>query len=251
MLAEGIYEESKLHIGYIILFVTAVGFICSLTYNYGYFWWFESGVRLLSIGDILTSYSLWVPGLGTLLFGYSLDLFIRHAESNKKLFKTKKYQLLLKKLLKPSHKITLVIMLALLCAFILIGFKLRPLIVWCSICYIWLSLSAYLSSSKFITGRTNRFIFGIFAFVPIILSLMFALGMDKAISDAKLNTANVHLYFFKRDEGAYPAILLRHLEKGLLVKEINQKNYILYTWDELSKVEIVAQQRHFTGLLHL
>lgn len=249
MLNEKMFEESNLRVGYIICFVTAVGFVCSLTYNCGYFWLFEAGVRILSIGDILTSYALWVPGLGALLFCYCLELFLQRIESKEHLIKFKKHRKILQKLFGIPHIILLTAMVGLLLSYFTFGFNLRPIVVWFSWFYILLSLYGYLSASKFFSGQQNRFILGIFFFVLVALSLMFTLGMDKAREVAKLNSPNANLFFIFEKQIAYPVILLRHLEKGLLVKEIEQNNYILFTWDDLSRIEIIANKQHFNGVL--
>lgn len=248
MIAESVFEESKLRIGYIICFVAAIGFICSLTYNCGYFWLFNAGVRILSIGDILTSYTLWVPGFGTLLFAYSLDLFLKHLEAKENLNKFKKHRKLIKDVLRLPHIIIFTVMLVLLGSYLLFGFLYRPIFIWFAACYIWLSIAGYLSSLKLFTGRANKFILGIFLFIPIVLSLMFAIGIDKALHDSKLHTPNINLFFLDNSDIAYPAILLRHLEKGLLAKEVNQNNYILFTWEELSSIELIANKSHFKGI---
>lgn len=249
MIGESLFEEkSTMRLGYIICFVTAVGFICSLTYNCGYFWTFNAGIRMLSIGDILTSYSLWIPGLGTLLFGYCLDLFLRHIERKENLLKFKKHHKLMKKILGLPHIIILSAVSLLIISYLLFGFMYRPILIWFSCCYVWLSFFGYLFKLQLFAGRTNKFILGIFMFVPIILSLMFAIGMDDALNDSKLNEPNASLYFFAEHNTPHPAILLRHLEKGLLAKEINQKNYMLYIWDDLTRVEILAGKGHFRGI---
>lgn len=249
MLNEKLFEESRLRIGYIICFVTAVGFVCSLTYNCGYFWPFDAGVRILSIGDILTSYTLWVPGLGTLLFCYCLELFLQHIENKEHIIKFRKHQKLLKELLGIPHIILFIAMLALFISYILFGFHFRPIVVWFSLFYILLSLYGYLASSKFFAGRQNRLILGIFFFVLVALSLMFTLGMDKAREISKFNSPNANLFFIFEKQVAYPVILLRHLEKGLLVKEVDKSDYILFTWDDLSRVEIIAHKKNFNGIL--
>lgn len=250
MLDEKLFEESNLRIGYIICFVTAVGFICSLTYNCGYFWLFTAGTNILSIGDILTSYTLWIPGFGTLLFCYGLELFLRHIEDRKHLLRFKKHQKIFQKLFTIPHIFLLTLALILLISFILFGFTFRPLIIWLSFFYIVLSVYGYLANTKFFSGRQNKLILGIFFFVLIVLSLMFTLGMDKAREITKLNSPNANLFFIFEKQTAYPVILLRHLEKGLLVKEIDNNNYIFFTWDDLSRIEILAHKTHFAGILH-
>ncbi len=249
MIGTKVFEESSLRIGYILCLVTAVGFICSLTYNVGYFWWFEGGFRLLSIGDILTSYSLWIPGLGTLFFCYSLDLFLQHVEQTKKSVRAKKRQDFIRAILGVPHLIVVLVMFAILLSYVLYGFFFRPIIIWLSVCYLLLSLAGYLATTKLFSGRFNQYILGIFAFIPTVLFLLFALGMDKARADANLQTANAHLYFINEDK-PQPTILLRHLEKGLLAKQLNSSNYVLFTWDDLSRVEIIARDDHFAGLLN-
>lgn len=248
MIGEKMFEESSLRIGYIICFVTAVGFVCSLTYNCGYFWLFNAGVRVLSIGDILTSYTLWVPGLGMLLFGYCLDLFLQRVEQKDKIIKSIKHRKFIKRLIGLPHYIIFIAMITLLISYVLFGFLYRPIVVWFSCCYVWLSFAAYLSSLQLFAGRANKFILWIFLFIPVVLSLMFAIGMDKALDDAKLNAPNIKLFFLDEGNTPHPAILLRHLEKGLLAKEIDQNNYILYTWEDLSRIEILASKSHFQGI---
>lgn len=211
MINEKIFEESSLRIGYVICVVTAIGFICSLTYNCGYFWLFDAGIRVLSIGDILTSYTLWVPGLSALIFGYSLDLFLQHLEKNDRLIKSIKRKKTVKKFLWLPHMIIFTSMVVLLVSYILFGFLYRPIVIWFSCCYIWLSFTAHISTLSIFNARNNKFILWVFVFIPIILSLMFAIGVDKALHDAKINTPNVMLYFFDESADAQPAIEVQEL----------------------------------------
>lgn len=239
MIGESLFEESSLRIGYVICFVTAIGFVCSLTYNYGYFWSFEAGIRILSIGDILTSYSLWVPGLSTLIFATGLDLFLQRIEK-KETQAAKKHKRLLKNLFRIPHIILVICMSIILIAYFIFGYDFRPIIIWFACGYVWFSLSGALYNMKLFKGRTNQYLLGIFLFIPIILSLMFALGLDQAKFDSKLKQPNANIYFIGALETKTPVILLRHLERGLLAKEINNRNYQLFTWDDISSIEIIA-----------
>lgn len=242
------FEESEIHFGYIIIFVTAVGFICSLTYNWGYFWLFDAGIQVLSIGDILTSYSLWVPGVGTLLCGYMFDMYIEQA-SKRWLNSSKKGRVISKKIIEVSHSLLLTAALFILISFILLGFTYRPILVWISCTYVLASIIWHVRISKILLNRHSQFNLTIFMSVLVALSLLFMLGMDRALSESKLNVANANLYFKPKNERAEPVILLRHLEKGLLVKEIDRKNYILYSWDDIRSVEILTEKSHFKGIL--
>lgn len=241
MIGERLFEESSLRIGYVICFVTAIGFVCSLTYNYGYFWYFEAGIRILSIGDILTSYSLWVPGLSTLIFATGLDLFLQRIEK-KETQSLKKHRRLLKKLFAIPHIILLITSCILVIAYFIFGYKLRPIVAWFASSYLWFSVTGILYTTKLFAGHIYRYILGVFLYIPIILTLMFALGLDKSHFDANLSQANANLYFIGDLNNKYPVILLRHLERGLLAKEINNKNYQLFTWDDISSIEIIAKK---------
>ena len=244
MLEERLFEESSgLRIGYIICFVTAVGFICSLTYNYGYFWFFATGIRVLSIGDILTSYTLWIPGLGTLFFAYCFDMFLQHIEKKEQKLLIKKHKKFIRRLLGLPHIILLIAMSSILVAYFGFDYILRPLLVWFACCYVWLSLSGVISASKIFVGRTNHYVLGIFLFIPVILSLMFALGLDKAHCDSQLHVANANIYFITDLTHKHPTILLRHLERGLLAKEVNSPDYILFSWDNINSIEILAHAK--------
>lgn len=247
MIGASMLEETKLRIGYIIIFVAAIGFICSLTYNYGYFWLFDAGIRILSVADILTSYTLWVPGLATLIFGAALDVFLQRIENKDRFIKSKKYHKVINRFLLTIHAFILTGMSIILIACILFGFKYRPIIVWFSFCYVLFSIYGHISR-KIKLGRINKYILGIFSFVLVILSLMFVLGIDKALMDSKLNQPNAKVFFINK-HSPQPVILLRHLEKGLLAKEINQQNYLLFTWDDLTHIELIARKNHFSGVL--
>lgn len=246
MIGASMLEETKLRIGYIIIFVAAIGFICSLTYNCGYFWLFDAGIRILSIGDILTSYTLWIPGFATLIFGVCLDVVLERIESKDRFIKSKKYHNLINRFLLTTHVLILTAMSIILIACILFGFKYRPIIVWFSFCYVLFSIYGHISH-KIKLQRINKYILGLISFVLVILSLMFVLGIDKALMDSRLNRPNANVYFINK-HAPQPVILLRHLEKGLLAKEINQQNYILFTWDDLTKIELIAGKKHFSGV---
>ncbi len=237
MIGESLFEESKLRIGYIICFVTAVGFVCSLTYNRGYFWGCDAGISVLSIGDILTSYTLWIPSLGTLIFGYGLDLFLKHIEDKEK---SKKIKKLLKYLISLPQTILFIAIAILVFSYLMLGFPYVPMLVWAGFCFLWLKISGHLLASKIFAGRTNKFILGIFLFVPVILSLMFTIGLDQAIEDSKLKTANAFITMLHQQPKAIPTIVLRHLEKGLLAKDIVNNNYVMYVWHDISKIEIIS-----------
>lgn len=233
------FEESNLRIGYIICFVTAVGFVCSLTYNHGYFWNCGAGINVLSIGDILTSYTLWVPSLGTLLFGYGLDLFLKHIENKEK---SKTIKKLLKFMVGLPQTILFIALAILLVSYLLLDLPYIPVLIWAGFCFIWLKISGHLLASKIFSGRTNKFILGIFLFVPVILSLMFTIGLDQAIEDSKLHTPNAFVTMLHQSK-ATPTIILRHLEKGLLAKDIVNNNYVVYIWHDISKVEIISNKQ--------
>lgn len=239
MLGEKLFAESSLRIGYILCFVTALGFICSLTYNHGYFWSFDAGIRVLSIGDILTSYSLWVPGLGTLFFGYCLDLFLQRIEKTETA-KIKRHKKLIKRLLSLPHIILIFALTVMLCADYIFNLNIRPLLVWFGLCYLWISLTGLLFAYKPFTKRTNKFLLSFFIYIPVVLSLMFTLGLDKSILDRKLFRPNANIYFLETGDVPLPTILLRHLERGLLAKEIDSKHFQLYLWDDISSIEILA-----------
>lgn len=251
MLGEKIFSESSLRIGYIICFVTAVGFICSLTYNYGYFWNFDAGIRILSIGDILTSYTLWIPTLGTLFFGYGLDVFLKRVEidkTEKKIIKKSKHPKLIKFLIGLPQTILLIAIVLLLLCYIMFGYPYKPLILCLAMIILWVKIFGSILTSKAIKGRVNKYILGFFIFIPTILSLMFALGLDKSLNESKLNRPNAVFYFIDKPYQQFPTILLRHLEKGLLAKQIKQNDYMLFTWDDISRIEIIAQNEQFKGI---
>lgn len=71
---------------------------------------------------------------------------------------------------------------------------------------------------------------------------MFALGLDKSIFDSNLHQANANVSFLGDIEHKKPIILLRHLERGLLTKEVSNRNYQLFMWDDISSVEIIAKR---------
>lgn len=240
MIGAHILEESNMRLGYFICFVTAIGFICSLTYNHGYFWHFEAGIRMLSIGDILTSYSLWVPGLCTLFFGYCLDLFLQQIEQEETA-KIKRHKKLIKRLLGLPHIVLLVIFTGIIIAHFSAAMYFRPLILWLAVCYLWASLAGLLYVFKVFASRTNRFILSFFIYLPVVLSLMLTLGLDKATLDDRLNKPNANIVFIEEKKVVQQTILLRHLERGLLAKEPGNKNFQLYVWDDISSIEIINQ----------
>lgn len=251
MIGEKLFVESNLRIGYIICFVTAVGFICSLTYNYGYFWNFDAGIRVLSIGDILTSYTLWIPTLGTLFFGYGLDIFVKRVEidkTEKKIIKKTKHPKLIKFLIALPQTILLMAIVLMLLCYLIFGYPYKPLILCLGIIILWIKVFGSLLTSKAIKGRANRYILGIFLFIPVILSLMFTLGLDKSLSESRLTHPNAVMYFIDKPYQQFPTILLRHLEKGLLAKQIKQDDYVLFTWDDISRIEIISQDKQFKGI---
>jgi hypothetical protein len=244
MIGESMFEESNLRIGYIICFVTAVGFVCSLTYNHGYFWLCDAGINILSIGDILTSYTLWIPSLGTLLFGYGLDLFLKHLEDKEK---SKKIKKLLKYLVGLPQTLVFIAITILLFSYLMFDLPYIPVLLWVGFCFVWLKISGHLLASKIFSGRTNKFILGIFLFVPVILSLMFTIGFDQALKDSKLHTPNAFLTQSYQAK-TIPTIILRHLEKGLLTKDIINNNYVVYIWRDVSKVEIISNNAAIKGV---
>lgn len=239
------FEESNLRAGYIILFVAAVGFVCSLTYNHGYFWICDAGMNVLSIGDILTSYTLWIPSLGTLLFGYSLDLFLKHIEDKEK---SKRIKKLLKRLIGLPQTILFVAVIILLGVYLILDLPYIPILLWVGFCFVWLKISGHLLTSNIFAGHTNKFILGIFLFVPVTLSLMFTIGLDHAIEDSKLHTPNAFITLIHQESKATPIIALRHLEKGLLAKDIVNNNYVVYIWDDISKIEIISRNMPIKGV---
>jgi hypothetical protein len=251
MLGEKLFAESSLRIGYIICFVTAVGFVCSLTYNYGYFWNFDAGIRILSIADILTSYALWIPTLGTLFFVYGLDVFLTRVEiakTEKRIIKKSQFPGLVKFLIGLPQAILLIAVVVLLIYYLTFGEPYKPLILCLGMVILWVKILGSLLTSKAIKGRTNKYILGIFIFIPATLSLMFALGLDESQHESKLTTPNAVIYFIDKPFQQFPTILLRHLEKGLLAKQIKQNDYMLFTWDDISRIEIISQNKQFNGI---
>lgn len=258
MIVEELFEETRMRLGYIICFVAAVGFICSFTYNHGYFWNFDAGMRIISIGDILTSYTLWVPSLGTLFFVYGLDEFLSDVElskTEKKLIKKSKSPKLMSFLIELPQLILFAFIAVLLGGYLIFGVPYQPLILCIAMLIIWLKISTVLLRSKLAKGRINKYILGMFLFVPAVLCLMFALGLDKSCKEATLTQPNAVLYFSHHPNQGYPTILLRHLEKGLLAKQLKQNDYMLYTWDDISRIEVISQSQQFKGIacewLHL
>lgn len=241
MLNEKLFEKTEIRIGYIICIVTAIGFVCSLTYNQGYFWYFDAGVRILSIGDILTSYSLWIPGFGTLVFGYCLDLFLQHLEKAETA-KLKRHRKIIKKILGLPHLALILILLCVIIAHSAYHYTFRPLVLWFAYGYLWMSVTSLLFAFKPFKKRVNRFIFSFFIYLPIMLSLMFTLGIDKCILDSHLHHANANIFFMNAKETATPAILIRHLERGLLAKEVDSRNLKLFLWEDISNIEILSDK---------
>lgn len=245
MIGESVLEESNMRIGYIIFFVTAVGFVCSLTYNHGYFWLCDAGLNILSIGDILTSYTLWIPSLSTLLFGYGLDLFLKHLEDKEKSKRVKK---ILKYLVGLPQTLLFIALAIVLVTYLILDFPYIPILLWLGFGVIWVKISGHIMAAKIFAGRANQFILGIFLFVPVVLSLMFTIGLDKAIADSKLHTPNAFLTQTHPQARAIPTIVIRHLEKGILTKDIVNNNYVVYIWREISKIEIIANNSATQGV---
>lgn len=239
-------EESNLRVGYMICFVTAVGFVCSLTYNHGYFWLFDAGINILSFGDILASYTLWIPSFGTLIFGYGLDLFLKHIEDEEKSERLKKC---IRKLTGVPELILYSAIVILLMSFIIYGYPNSPLLLWFGCFILWLKLSSKIMAIDLFATRMNKYIVGIFLFVPVILSLMFIMGLDKALSDSKLKTPNAFITLINQKSFPAPTILIRHLEKGLLAKDITSNNYMVYAWEDIAKIEIISRNQRFTGII--
>lgn len=239
-------EDSNLRVGYTICFVTAIGFVCSLTYNCGYFWLFDAGINILSISDILASYTLWIPSLGMLIFGYGLDLFLKHLEDEKK---SRKIKYFLNKLDGLPQLLLYILIILLLASFISFGYPRAPLLLWACFFILWLKLSSKVMALNMFALRSNKYIMGIFLFVPVILSLMFTIGLDKAINDSKLSMPNAYITLINQKNFPYPTILIRHLEKGLLAKDIGSKNYIVFAWDDIAKIEIVSHDNQFSGII--
>ncbi len=243
MLGEKLFEESSLRIGYILCFVTAIGFVCSLTYNHGYFWSYDAGIRILSIADILTSYSLWVPGLGTLFLIYCLDLFFQHIE-NTETAKIKRHKKLIKHLLRLPHLILLVALTAMLCADYIFALKLRPLLQWVAVSYLWISLTSIFFIFKPFKTRTNKYLLSFFIYIPVILGLMFTLGLDKSTLDRRISSPNANIYFLGQEDQPLATTLLRHLERGLLAKDVSSQHFQLYLWEDISSIEILANKNY-------
>lgn len=252
MLEENFLNESNLKIGYLLCFVTAVGFICSLTYNYGYFWDFNAGIRLLSIGDILTSYTLWVPTLGTLMFLYGLDIFIKRVEidkKEKKLLQKSKHPKLIKFLIALPQVILICLIILMLTAYGLFGYFDRPIILGLGLILLWTKLLGSILKTKPAKEHFNKYFLSLFMFIPAMLVFMFTLGLDRTLSESELTTPNAVVYFKERPSQEFPTILLRHLEKGLLTKQIKYNDYMLVAWDDISRIEILKQNHKFKGIL--
>ena len=116
-----------------------------------------------------------------------------------------------------------------------------PLLWWAGFALLWLKISGHLLASNIFSGRTNKFILGVFLFVPIMLSLMFTIGLDQALKDSKIHNPNAFLSLTHQIPKVIPTIILRHLEKGLLAKDLTNNNYVVYMWDNISKVEIISE----------
>lgn len=238
------------NIGPIISVATAIGFLCSLIYNYGYFYGFSVDVRILSLNDILSSFTLWAPILISIAIGY-----------------------LASKIIKPHHKnvfdaintkggvgkVVMWLIFWLLAADLLlyiatatsIFYKIfgtvYPLFIYFSSFVIWIMLTLYIGSHHKFKQRINELYLNTITYVIFIFATMFVTGITASSEQSMLHKSNISVYMNNKEiENRF--ILLRYLEQGLLVKETEQNSYVLITWDEINKVVLVPT-KPFHGFL--
>lgn len=239
----------------IIWIIIGTGFICSLSYNYGYFYEYIDGIKLLSIHDILNSFSLWLPAiLAPFIFGYGINTILKRTEdglTEKEIIEQSKYPRITRAIRSSSENlIYLIVVLVLPASYLLLGYPYDPLLLWLAFFVFWAWLSSYLLSCKRLVERINKVIFGIFLIIVPLLSLMFALGVDRSLSESKINEPNANIYFVSSPNVPHKVIILRVLEKGLLSKIDKESTYTLHLWNDISRVDFQPRYtKPFRGIL--
>lgn len=235
---------------YITLIATVLGFFCSLAYNYGYFWSYDAGMSLLSITDILRSYSLWIPGIfGFILLGYYMEAVSTRIEQGKTEVElaqgTRNPELTIKIRNFFNKKLPFFCVLGLCLYYVFIGHPYKPIIFGLACLFIWsIFISFILSHAK--TEGLKRLMLEIFLLLPIFIISSFFWGLhDSQINEAK-SKPNAIFYLSDYPEIKHPTILIRNLESGLLVKE--NELYELYSWNIIYKISPI-KQKDYRGIL--
>lgn len=245
--------ENGLNKTAITLIATFIGFLCSLAYNFGYFWEYSVGISLLSLTDILKSYSLWIPSVLALSLGYGFHILCTRVENGKsedEIAGNAKYPKLVKLFRKFSSDTLIVIVVFIAFSwFILFGRPYDPIMMGVACFLIWGWFCIYILSCKKLVENSNRLILEIFLIVPLFLIPMFFIGLNASDHNNHIYKPNATLYDIESQTVGRKIIILRQLENGFLVLNQGNMTCSLYPWDSVYKIDIEKDNRRFRGII--
>jgi hypothetical protein len=200
--------------GVVHFIAVCFGFIFSLSYHYGYFFSADIKSHVLTFHDILYNYYLWIPLFSVVIFGIIMDY--------SQMFKF------------PYIEKFLLFLAFTPLLYFMVRNKLSVAILVAMFVVLYI-VSQYKKKDK---GQYLR------KFIASILAITlaaYAMGYYdyKASVDEPDNKALI--YMASNPQQAIEANLLLYLDRGLLIKQIDNQNIELLTWQRIDSIDLISQ----------
>lgn len=252
---QDINKNLDIGIGNTFAIAAIIGFLFSVSYNYGYFWDFSVSISLLSIRDIIGSYSLWLPLILSIFFMVfyfeMLLVFIRKKLSyiiNVKKPTEDVGNIQVKNVL---HLIVpfLALSVIMFASWLLIGFpKFRIImIVFFSLLFLVVSIDVVYGSSE---RSLNKLLLYMVMIIAALSFGMFSLGHFVSVLDSRQKERNAVVTLNGVGIKVIPVVVLRNLESGLLVKDLKDERMKLFLWHDIRRVDVyLKKENRFKGFI--
>jgi hypothetical protein len=241
-------------VGEIVTLIISISFICSIIYNYAYFSAISVALQNIPISttDIINTAIIWSPIIIFLLFlTYFFNLFIKGTEGGKTEEEILQSSTNPEKTLEarrcPLIAIKWLGLLGLISLILFGNFNdITPFGVFTILWVFW--FCPWLFSHPLIVEQTSYWLQITIIYIPILGALMFMLGYHEAISQVSQKTSNTVVYV-KNSNEKIDSILMRILDRGVLIKPMNNVNITFLPWSEIKKINTLYKIKTYPGII--
>jgi len=237
----------------IVALIISLAFVCSLIYNFAYFW--ALGIPLsdtpLSTIDIVNTAIIWAPAFILLIVIYLAVIAFLVLLVNVSEVEGKKYDLWRK--ISPRTFWLLffigLISIGIVILFLIFGQTLLPpLIFFAAVMNIWFNLNMWLMDRDKDKSKIKILLRILIIFVPIFLFGFFWVGYSGSLSQLFQKNYDSIVYTKDNVQG-FEAVFIRSLDDGVYVKKVNDKNLTFLPWSEVKRLDRQYKKRIFHGAL--
>lgn len=257
---ESIHNKVGLGIQAISLLLS-MSFVCSVLYNYSYFYalGLPSHFLPLTLLDYSETTLLWSMPMGAVLAGILfVELVLKRLEgglTEEELIQSTSNPERTRKLRESPYKFIKLIVIIFapipVLKYLLFGLVTHPIVYYVPILFVsWIMISNWLFGHYRIRQRTTIF-FRLFVFAaPLVAMFMFRQGYNTALHDLTNPTMQYIIFTKDTQNNGNQVNVLRTFNQGVLVS--SHKELVFYNWSDIK--EIVAQRKkikshYFKGII--